>query len=98
MGSFNIIRCAERAVLGDYSEVMRFNVLNAIPDHDCTTEPQSLLGRRARNRDHVGVWIDLPDRVTLGKNVILGSRNSSLCSNNGQETAPSMICEIKEPR
>ncbi|MGH9884504.1 MAG: hypothetical protein ACREBE_03190, partial [bacterium] len=43
IGSFNLFRGGERISLGEYSTVMRFNVLNAIPDHDCTTAPVSVL-------------------------------------------------------
>ena len=35
-----------------------------------------------------GHRIDFTDRVTLGKNVIVGGRNSSLWTHNRQETAP----------
>jgi len=43
IGSLNIIRGGESVTFGDYAEVMRLNVLNAIPDHDCTTSPVSRL-------------------------------------------------------
>ncbi|MBW8868666.1 MAG: hypothetical protein JF610_15305, partial [Acidobacteria bacterium] len=43
LGFLNVIRGGERVELGPYAEVMRFNVLNAIPDHDCTTAPVSRL-------------------------------------------------------
>jgi acetyltransferase-like isoleucine patch superfamily enzyme len=35
-----------------------------------------------------GHRVDFTDRVTLGKNVIVGGRNSSLWTHNRQETAP----------
>jgi len=88
IGTLNLIRGGERVVLGDYSEVMRFNVLNAIPDHDCTTEPQSVLEVGVGTVITSGHRIDFTDRVTLGKNVIIGGRNSSLWTHNRQETAP----------
>jgi acetyltransferase-like isoleucine patch superfamily enzyme len=88
VGMMNIIRGGERVTLGDYSEVMRLNVLNAIPDHDCTTEPQSVLEVGAGTVITSGHRIDFTDRVTLGKNVIVGGRNSSLWTHNRQETAP----------
>lgn len=88
IGTFNIIRGGERVVLGDYSEVMRFNVLNAIPEHDCTTQPQSVLEVGAGTVITSGHRIDFTDRVTLGKNIIIGGRNSSLWTHNRQETAP----------
>jgi carbonic anhydrase/acetyltransferase-like protein (isoleucine patch superfamily) len=88
VGTLNIIRGGERVTLGDYSEVMRLNVLNAIPDHDCTTEPESVLEVGAGTVITSGHRIDFTDKVTLGKNVIVGGRNSSLWTHNRQETAP----------
>jgi acetyltransferase-like isoleucine patch superfamily enzyme len=88
IGRLNIIRGGERVTLGDYSEVMRLNVLNAIPDHDCTTEPESVLEVGAGTVITSGHRIDFTDKVTLGKNVIIGGRNSSLWTHNRQETAP----------
>jgi carbonic anhydrase/acetyltransferase-like protein (isoleucine patch superfamily) len=88
IGTLNIIRGGERVRLGDYSEVMRLNVLNAIPDHDCTTEPESVLEVGAGTVVTSGHRIDFTDKVTLGRNVIIGGRNSSLWTHNRQETAP----------
>lgn len=91
IGSLNIIRGGERVRLGDYAEVMRLNVLNAIPDHDCTTNPASRLeiGRGAVVVS--GHRIDFTDEVTIGQNVIIGGRNSSLWTHNRQSTAPIAI-------
>jgi acetyltransferase-like isoleucine patch superfamily enzyme len=88
VGDFNVIRGGERVRLGAYASVIRFNVLNAIPDHDCTTEPLSVLEVGAGTVITQGHRIDFTDRVTLGKNVIVGGRNSSLWTHNRQETAP----------
>jgi len=88
VGALNIIRGGERVSLGDYGEVMRLNVLNAIPDHDCTTAPESVLELGPGTVITSGHRIDFTDRVTLGKNVIIGGRNSSLWTHNRQETAP----------
>jgi acetyltransferase-like isoleucine patch superfamily enzyme len=88
IGHLNVIRGGGRVTLGDYSAVMRLNVLNAIPDHDCTTEPRSVLEVGAGTVITSGHRIDFTDRVTLGKNVIIGGRNSSLWTHNRQETAP----------
>jgi acetyltransferase-like isoleucine patch superfamily enzyme len=87
IGYLNVIRGGKRIKLGDYSEVMRLNVLNAIPDHDCTTDPQSVLEVGAGTVITSGHRIDFTDRVTLGKNVIIGGRNSSLWTHNRQDTA-----------
>jgi acetyltransferase-like isoleucine patch superfamily enzyme len=86
--SLNVIRGGTRVRLGDYSDVMRMNVLNAIPDHDCTTDPQSVLEVGPGVVITSGHRIDFTDRVTLGRNVIIGGRSSSLWTHNRQETAP----------
>jgi acetyltransferase-like isoleucine patch superfamily enzyme len=91
IGMLNVIRGGERVTLGDYVEVMRLNVLNAIPDHDCTTSPVSRLEIGAGAVIVSGHRIDFTDRVTLGKNVIVGGRNSSLWTHNRQQTAPIAI-------
>jgi acetyltransferase-like isoleucine patch superfamily enzyme len=88
IGWLNIIRGGERVALGSYSEVMRLNVLNAIPDHDCSTNPASVLEVGPGTVITSGHRIDFTDRVTLGRNVIVGGRNSSLWTHNRQETAP----------
>lgn len=88
IGHLNLVRGGERVVLGDYAELIRFNVLNAIPDHDCTTNPVSVLEIGAGAVITSGHRIDFTDRVRLGKNVIVGGRNSSLWTHNRQETAP----------
>ena len=88
IGTLNLIRGGERVGLGDYSVIMRLNVLNAIPDHDCTTDPTSVLEFGAGVVVTSGHRIDFTDRITLGKNVIVGGRNSSLWTHNRQETAP----------
>jgi len=91
VGVANVLRGGARVLLGDYSEVIRFNVINAIPDHDCTTSPESIMEAGAGTVITSGHRIDFTDRVTLGRNVIIGGRNSSLWTHNRQETAPIQI-------
>lgn len=91
IGPLNVIRGGERVLLGAYSTVMRFNVLNAIPDHDCTTSPVSILEIGDGTILVSGHRVDFTDRVTLGRNVIVGGRNSSLWTHNRQQTAPIVI-------
>ncbi|HUG54129.1 MAG TPA: hypothetical protein VMR21_11020 [Vicinamibacteria bacterium] len=88
MGTLNVVRGGESVEIGDYAEIMRLNVLNAIPDHDCTTSPVSRLAIGAGAVVVSGHRIDFTDRVSLGRNVILGGRNSSLWTHNRQQTAP----------
>jgi carbonic anhydrase/acetyltransferase-like protein (isoleucine patch superfamily) len=91
VGPLNIVRGGQRVTLGDYASVMRLNVLNAIPDHDCTTEPQSVLEVGAGAVIVSGHRIDFTDRVTIGRNVIVGGRNSSFWTHSRQQTAPIAI-------
>lgn len=88
LGTLNVVRGGERVEIGDWAEIMRFNVLNAIPDHDCVTSPVSRLEIGAGAVVVSGHRIDFTDRVRLGRNVILGGRNSSLWTHNRQQTAP----------
>jgi acetyltransferase-like isoleucine patch superfamily enzyme len=91
VGFLNILRGGERVILGDYATVMRLNVLNAIPDHDCTTTPRSELELGDGAVVVSGHRIDFTDTVRIGRNVILGGRNSSLWTHNRQQTAPITI-------
>lgn len=91
IGSLNVIRGGRRVQLGDYATVMRLNVLNAIPDHDCTTAPVSILELGAGAIVVSGHRLDFTDRITIGRNVIVGGRNSSLWTHNRQQTAPITI-------
>ena len=91
VGCLNIIRGGERVSFGNYATVMRLNVLNAIPDHDCTTSPVSALELGDGAIVVSGHRIDFTDTVRIGKNVILGGRNSSLWTHNRQQTAPITI-------
>ena len=65
--------------------------MSAIPDPDCTTAPVSVLEVGAGSVVVSGHRIDFTDRVTLGRNVIVGGRNSSLWTHNRQQTAPISI-------
>jgi acetyltransferase-like isoleucine patch superfamily enzyme len=84
----NVIRGGERVCLGPYATVMRLNVINAIPDHDCTTTPVSVLELGAGAIVVSGHRLDFTDRITVGRNVILGGRGSSFWTHNRQQTAP----------
>jgi acetyltransferase-like isoleucine patch superfamily enzyme len=94
IGNLNLIRGGERVLLDSYSAIMRFNVLNAIPDHDCTTEPVSVLEIGAGCVITSGHRVDFTDQVRLGKNVIVGGRSSSLWTHNRQETAAIEVADF----
>src|SRR5690349_14812835 len=42
IGALNIFRGGEAIHLGDWSQVLRANVINAIPDNDCINAPRSV--------------------------------------------------------
>src|SRR6266487_3014575 len=88
IGYFNIIRGGDEVLLGRYSEIMRMNEINSIPDPDVVNEtvPRFLLGDGSIVT--AGHKIDFTDRVEIGRRTILGGRNSSLWTHNRQRTRP----------
>jgi acetyltransferase-like isoleucine patch superfamily enzyme len=88
IGPLNLVRGGERVRLGDYAQILRQNVINAIPDHDCTNHPDSTfdLGYGAIvTAEH---RIDFTDRVTIGRCTIFGGRNSSIWTHNRRTGSP----------
>ena len=51
IGLLNLFRGGRRLEFGDYSQVIRFNFINAIRDNDCTNDPDS----RFRSRGYGSV-------------------------------------------
>jgi acetyltransferase-like isoleucine patch superfamily enzyme len=88
IGFLNLLRGGDEIRLGRFATVLRFNVLNSIPDNDCEgpTDPRLLVGPGAYVVS--GHRLDFSDRISLGKNVILAGRNSSLWTHNRQATRP----------
>ncbi|MGI9065142.1 MAG: hypothetical protein ACR2HX_01875 [Pyrinomonadaceae bacterium] len=88
IGHLNIIRGGDEVRLGRYSEIMRMNEINSIPDPDVVnpTDPRFLLGDGSVIT--AGHKIDFTDRVEIGRRTILGGRNSSLWTHNRQRTRP----------
>ena len=91
IGALNIFRGGEAIHLGDWSQVLRANVINAIPDHDCTHAPRSVF-----TLDYGAVVtsehrIDFTDEVKIGRCSILGGRNSSIWTHNRRSGAPVLI-------
>ncbi len=88
IGYFNIIRGGDEVRLGRYSEIIRTNEINSIPEPDVVnpTDPRFLLGDGSIIT--AGHKIDFTDRVTIGRRSILGGRNSSLWTHNRQRTRP----------
>jgi acetyltransferase-like isoleucine patch superfamily enzyme len=82
IGPANLFRGGDHLELGDYSQVLRLNVINAIPDNDASNQPDSsfYLGYGSIiTSEH---RIDFTDRVRIGRRSILGGRNSSLWTHN----------------
>jgi acetyltransferase-like isoleucine patch superfamily enzyme len=91
IGALNVFRGGEAIYLGDWSQVLRANVINAIPEHDCTNAPRSVftLGYGAVvTSEH---RIDFTDEVKIGRCSILGGRNSSIWTHNRRSGAPVSI-------
>jgi len=88
IGHLNVLRGGDEISLGAYATVMRFNVLNSIPDNDCEgpTDPRLLLAEGAFVVS--GHRLDFTDRIAIGKNVIVAGRSSSLWTHNRQSTSP----------
>ena len=91
IGHLNIIRGGDEVHLGRYSEIIRMNEINSIPDPDVVneTDPTLLLGDGSIVT--TGHKIDFTDRVEIGRRTILGGRNSSLWTHNRQRTMPITI-------
>jgi acetyltransferase-like isoleucine patch superfamily enzyme len=94
IGHLNIIRGGEQVVLGRYSELIRMNEINSIPDPDVVNPVDSrfLLGNGSIVT--AGHKIDFTDRVQIGRRTIIGGRNSSLWTHNRQRTLPIVIGDL----
>ena len=91
IGHLNILRGGDSARLGRFSEIIRMNEINSIPEPDVVNpvEPVFLLGEGSIIT--TGHKIDFTDRVEIGRRTILGGRNSSLWTHNRQRTRPITI-------
>jgi UDP-3-O-[3-hydroxymyristoyl] glucosamine N-acyltransferase len=88
IGHLNIIRGGDEVRMDRYSELIRVNEINSIPDPDVVNpvEPRFLLGPGSIVT--TGHKIDFTDRVEIGRRAIIGGRNSSLWTHNRQRTQP----------
>jgi acetyltransferase-like isoleucine patch superfamily enzyme len=91
IGYVNIIRGGDEVRLGRFSEIIRMNEINSIPDPEVVNpvEPRFLLGDGSIIT--TGHKIDFTDRVEIGRRTIIGGRNSSLWTHNRQRTRPIAI-------
>jgi len=88
IGPLNLFRGGRLIALGDYAQVLRQNIVNAIPDHDCTNDPDSVfeMGFGAvMTAEH---RVDFTARVSLGRRVTFGGRNSSIWTHNRRVGLP----------
>jgi acetyltransferase-like isoleucine patch superfamily enzyme len=88
IGHLNIIRGGDEVRLGRFSEIIRMNEINSIPDPEVVNEidPRFILGDGSVIT--TGHKIDFTDRVEIGRRTIIGGRNSSLWTHNRQRTLP----------
>jgi len=88
VGHLNIVRGGEEVRLERWSEILRLNVINAIPDPILSTPatPRFRLGPGAVVT--AGHKIDFTDRVDIGRRAIIGGRGSSLWTHNRQQAGP----------
>jgi len=91
IGHLNIIRGGREVTLGRYSEIIRMNEINSIPDPDVVNEINPIFVLGNGSIVTTGHKIDFTDRVEIGRRVILGGRNSSLWTHNRQRTLPITI-------
>lgn len=91
IGHLNIIRGGDDVNLGRYSELLRLNEINSIPDPDVVNpiDPRFSLGPGSIIT--TGHKIDFTDRVQIGRRTIIGGRNSSFWTHNRQRTQPLTI-------
>lgn len=82
IGSLNLIRGGRYVQIGDYCQVLRMNVINAIPENDCTNEPDSTFVMGYGSVITSEHRIDFTDRVEIGRCVTFGGRNSSIWTHN----------------
>lgn len=91
IGHLNIFRGGDEIYLGRYSEIIRVNEVNSIPNPEVVNavDPRFQLGDGSIIT--TGHKIDFTDRVTIGRRTIIGGRNSSLWTHNRQRTRPIQI-------
>ncbi len=88
IGFGNLLRGGSLVDLGRYSEILRFNRINSIPDPDCIGNPDPVFvlgdGSVVTNEHR----LDFTDRIQVGRFTVIGGRNSSFWTHNRQATRP----------
>jgi acetyltransferase-like isoleucine patch superfamily enzyme len=88
IGPLNLFRGGDSIELDDYSQVIRFNVINSIPESDCTNDPDPSFYLGYGSVVTAEHRIDFTDRVSIGRHSIFGGRNSSIWTHNRREGLP----------
>ena len=91
IGPLNLFRGGDAVRLGDYSQVLRLNVINAIPEPDCPTRPDSSFHLGYGSVVTAEHRVDFTERVSIGRHSILGGRNSSIWTHNRRDGKPVQI-------
>jgi len=91
IGHLNIIRGGDEVHLGRFSEIIRMNEINSIPDPEVVNEIDPRFSLGDGSVVTTGHKIDFTDRVEIGRRTIIGGRNSSLWTHNRQRTSPISI-------
>jgi acetyltransferase-like isoleucine patch superfamily enzyme len=82
VGPCNVFRGGETIDLNDYCQLLRFNVINAIPNNDCVNAPQAIFTLGYGSVVTAEHRIDFTDRVTIGRCTTIAGRNSSIWTHN----------------
>jgi acetyltransferase-like isoleucine patch superfamily enzyme len=82
IGSLNLFRGGRKISLGAYTEILRLNVVNSIPDQDCTNAPEESFQTGYGTVITAEHRIDFTDSVIIGRCSIIGGRNSSFWTHN----------------
>jgi acetyltransferase-like isoleucine patch superfamily enzyme len=91
VGPCNIFRGGETIELNDYCQLLRFNMINAIPENDCVNEPQSKFRLGYGSVITAEHRIDFTDRVSIGRCTTIAGRNSSFWTHNRRSGSPVSI-------
>jgi acetyltransferase-like isoleucine patch superfamily enzyme len=91
VGHLNVIRGGDEVRIGRYSDIIRLNEINSIPDPEVVNPVDPTLIVGPGTIITTGHKIDFTDRVEIGRRAIIGGRNSSLWTHNRQRTQPITI-------
>lgn len=86
IGFLNLFRGGDVISLGAYSQFLRMNVVNSIPDPEVVNQTTPVFELAAGCVVTTQHWLDFTDRITIGPHTIIGGRNSSFWTHNRQQT------------